>query len=208
MYFPAKINSEVNENKIKALNIPEKSIAIAYSIQYKDIAVKIKGILSKKYKITGMIQVLGCSKPKFPKDTEAILLISSGRFHASSLAIESNLPIYILEANELKRISKEEIDAFKKKKQTSYIRFLNSEKIGILVSTKPGQENLKDALDLKKNNLKDKKFYLFMGNEIDSRQFENFTIDSWINTACPRLDFDSSVINMDCLNLGHSKNSL
>jgi diphthamide biosynthesis enzyme Dph1/Dph2-like protein len=198
LFIPAKINSEVNENKIKALKLP-KNIAIAYSIQYKDIATKIKEILSGKYKITEMIQTLGCSKPKLSKDTQAILLIGSGRFHAISLALESGLPIYILESNELTRISKEETDSLKKKKLASYMNFLNSEKVGILVSIKPGQEKLKKALALK-SKLKNKKCYLFLSNETDIGQFENFNdINSWVNTACPRLDFDSSVINIDDL---------
>ena len=47
-----------------------------------------------------------------------------------------------------------------------------------------------------KNNLKNKKSYLFIGNEINPREFENFSLSSWLNTACPRLDFDFSVINI------------
>jgi 2-(3-amino-3-carboxypropyl)histidine synthase len=86
----------------------------------------------------------------------------------------------------------------------SYLKFLNAEKIGILVSTKPGQENLKKALSLK---LKNKKSYLFLSNNIDIREFENFGINSWVNTACPRMDFDSGVINLRNLNFSKSKNS-
>ncbi len=194
IFIPAKIKSEVNAEKIQALKLPE-NIAIAYSVQYKDIAEKVKTILSKNHKITGMIQVLGCSKPKFPKQAQAILLISSGQFHGVSLAAETGLPIYILEASKLRMISKEEIEAFKRRKHASYMRFLNSEKVGILVSTKPGQQNLKSALALK-DKLNDKIPYLFLSNEIDTRQFENFDIEAWINTACPRLDFDSSAINI------------
>ncbi len=86
------------------------------------------------------------------------------------------------------------------------MKFLNSEKVGILISTKPGQENLKKALSLKSNNLNGKKFYLFLGNELPSSDFENFAgITSWINTACPRLDFDSSVMNMSELELEEKK---
>jgi len=194
IFIPAKITSKVNTKKIQSLELP-KNIAIAYSIQYNDVAEKIKTILSKNHKITQFIQILGCSKLKFQKNTQAILLISSGKFHAVSLSLESNLPVYILESDKLRKISEEEIKSLKKKKQASYVRFLNSEKIGILVSTKPGQENLKKAIVLK-NKLKNKTSYLFMGNEINAMEFENFPeIESWINTACPRLDFDSSLIN-------------
>lgn len=198
IFIPAKINSEVNVKKIQALKLP-KNIAIVYSIQYKNIAKQIYDILSKKYKITKMIQVLGCSKPKFSKETQAILLISSGQFHAVSLASETKLPIYILESNKLRKISEEEISAFEKRKHASYMQFLDSERVGILISIKPGQENMKKALSLK-NKLKNKKIYFFLANEIDTKQFENFSdINVWINTACPRLDFEGFVFNINDL---------
>ncbi len=207
LFIPAQIKTEINIKKIQSLKLP-KNIAIAYSIQYKEIAEKIKNILAKKHNITKILQILGCSNPIFSKETQAVLLISSGKFHAVSLAIESKIPIYILEHNKLRKISKEEIDSIKKKKLASYMKFLNSEKIGILISTKPGQERLKEALGLK-SKLKNKKSYLFMGGDININEFENFPdIQSWINTACPRLDFDSSIINKGDLNLSNSKNSL
>jgi diphthamide biosynthesis enzyme Dph1/Dph2-like protein len=197
IFIPAKIKTEINARKIRNLKLPEQ-IAIAYSIQYKEVAEQIREILSEKYKITGIIQVLGCSKPKFSKETKAILLVSSGRFHAVSLAFETKLPVYILESNELTKISKEEVDVFEKRKRADYMRFLNSERVGILVSTKPGQESLKNALSLR-NKLKDKESYLFLGNEIDTKQFENFDIEAWINTACPRMDFEGFVFNLNGL---------
>lgn len=148
----------------------------------------------KNHIITGFSQVLGCSKPPFSKDTQAVLLISSGRFHAISLALETNLPIYIYD-RKLSKISEKEIEELRKKKKVAYLKFLNAEKIGIIISTKPGQENLTPALRIKKN-LKNKKSYLFIGNEINPKEFENFPISSWLNTACPRLDFDFNVINL------------
>lgn len=198
LFIPAKVKSEINEKKISELKLP-KIIAVAYSIQYKEVASQIQKILSKKHKITQFIQVLGCSKPKFSKETKAVLLISSGKFHAVSLAVESNLPVYILEADKLRKISDEEIGSLKKRKMASYMKFLNADKVGILISTKPGQENLQKAFSLK-NKIKNKDAYLFISNEVNIKEFENFSeIQSWINTACPRLDFDNSVINSDAL---------
>ncbi|MCK9596870.1 2-(3-amino-3-carboxypropyl)histidine synthase subunit [Candidatus Pacearchaeota archaeon] len=193
LFIPAKVKSAINIKKIESLKLP-KNITIAYSVQYEETALKIKQILSKKHNITDFVQVLGCSKPRFSKTAQAILLISSGEFHAISLASENNIPVYVLEHDSLRQISKEQIDLLQKKKKASYMKFLNSEKVGILVSTKPGQENLKRALSLK---LKNKDSYLFLANEINTKEFENFPdIQSWINTACPRLDFDSSIINI------------
>ena len=197
LFIPAKINFEINPKKIQSLKLP-KNIALAYSIQYKDVAEKIKQILSKKHKITSFIQVLGCSNPKFSSNTEAVLLISSGRFHAVSLALTSNVPVYILESDDLKKISENEIEDLRKKKKSAYLKFLNSEKIGILISTKPGQENLKRAISLREK-LKKKNSYLFISNEINTKEFENFDVNSWVNTACPRMDLDSPVINISDL---------
>jgi len=198
IFIPAKINTEINEEKISELKLP-KLIALAYSIQYKEVASQIQKILSKTHKITQFIQVLGCSKPKFSKETKAVLLISSGKFHAVSLAFETNLPVYILEADKLRKISDEEISSLKKRKTASYMKFLNADKVGVLISTKPGQENLQKALSLK-NKIKNKNVYFFISNEINTKEFENFPeIKSWVNTACPRLDFDNSVINFSNL---------
>ncbi len=207
LFIPAKIKTKINKDRIKSLSkkLP-KNIAIAYSIQYHDIAFEIKRLLSNN--VTKIIQVLGCSKLSFPKTTQAVVLIGSGRFHALSLASETNLPIYILERDKLSEISKEEIESLKKIKKVSYLKFLNADKVGILVSTKPGQENMKKAIDLSKK-IKDKKFYLFISNNINASEFENFGLESWVNTACPRLDMeDSRIINADELNLRKSKKSL
>jgi diphthamide biosynthesis enzyme Dph1/Dph2-like protein len=197
LFIPAKINFDIDFKKIQSLKLPKK-LAIAYSIQYKDIAEKIKKILSEKHTITSFIQVLGCSNPKFPKNTDAVLLISSGKFHAISLALNSEIPIYLFENNNLEKISEQEVENLKKKKKSAYLKFLNSEKIGILISTKPGQENLQRAMNISKK-LKDKKNYFFLSNEINVNEFENFDINSWVNTACPRMDFDASVINISDL---------
>jgi 2-(3-amino-3-carboxypropyl)histidine synthase len=198
IFIPAKIKSKIDKPKIFSLSkkLP-KNIVLAYSIQYQDIANEIKNILGKEKKITKFVQVLGCSKPKFSKTTHAILLISDGKFHGVSLAIQTKLPVYVLENNQLTKISKKDIEDFEKKQKASYVKFLNADKIGILVSTKPGQQNLKRALDFRKK-LKNKKSYLFLGNNINVNEFENFGLDSWVNTECPRLDMnDNRIINLN-----------
>jgi len=197
IFIPAKSRFKLNKSKVLEIskNLP-KTIAIAYSIQYKGQAEEIKALLSKSHKINSFTQVLGCSKPAFKKSTQSILLIGDGRFHAISLAFESKLPVYLLENNNLIKISKREIETLEKKQKAAYLKFLHSDKVGILISTKPGQQNLKRALDLKKK-LK-KQSYLFIVNNIDTKEFENFGLKSWVNTACPRMDMNTSdVINVD-----------
>ena len=200
LFIPAKSKTKLDKSVINKISkkLP-KNIAITYSIQYQIQAKGIKQILQQNHKITSFIQVLGCSRPKFPKNTRAILLISDGKFHATSLAYETTLPTYLLENNKLNKISHKDIENMKKKQKSAYVRFLNSKKVGVLVSTKSGQQRLKKALDFKKR-LKDKESYLFICNNIDTSEFENFGLDSWVNTACSRLDMDNNkIVNINRL---------
>jgi 2-(3-amino-3-carboxypropyl)histidine synthase len=179
-------------------NLP-KQLCLVYSIQYKKTAEMIKNILKNKgTKIDVFQQVLGCTsfKSKTP-----ILLIGSGRFHALNLALQNNVPVFIYNSGNIEKIDSKEIEHIRNKKKTALNKFLLEENIGILVSTKPGQENLKNALSIKEKILKkypEKKAYVFLSNNINPLEFENFGINIFINTACPGLSNDStSIINID-----------
>ncbi len=197
LFIPAKSRLKLNTKKLISLTKPlSKNIAIAYSIQFKDIALEIKTILSKTNNITDFIQVLGCSNPRFKKNTESILLIGEGRFHAVSLMRESKIQVHLYSHNTLQKIPNTEVDKLEKRKKGAYMKYLNSDKIGILISTKPGQQRFNQALKFKKN-LNSKKSYLFLANDLNMAESENFQLESWVNTACPRMDLNStSIVNM------------
>ncbi len=198
IFIPAISKIEPDYSKISKLvneKIPEEKLAICYSNQFIEIAKKLENELDKE--IIFKIQVLGCSNPKFPKDVEAILIVGQGKFHSVSLAYESKLPTYILEGETIEKISEKEVLKLEKKEKGAYLRYLNSQKIGILVSTKPGQKQLEKSIKFKKN-LKDKKGYLFIANDLNISEFENFGVDSWVNSACPRMDLTKGpIINMN-----------
>lgn len=196
IYIESKLkNLEINVSKKEISKLP-KNIFLAYSIQYKDLAFKIRKQLEKNnIKISKFEQVLGCSKLN-NKSNLPILLIGSGKFHASNLYSQSK-EIFILDGFSIHQIPSQEIEKINLKKKTALIKFLKAEKIGILVSIKPGQENLEKAIKLKNKLKKQKKqVYIFLSNNIDINQFENFNIDSWINTACSGLSLDNpNIIN-------------
>jgi diphthamide biosynthesis enzyme Dph1/Dph2-like protein len=189
------IGAELNRSEIKKL---PKKIFLAYSIQYKDLAISIKKQLEESnIKIDGFQQVLGCSKIKTKLP---ILLISTGRFHAENLFLQAPI-IYTLENNKILKAKGEEIEKLKSRKKAALVKFLNADKIGILVSEKFGQENLKKAIELKKKLDGKKKAYIFISDSLDINQFENFNIDFWVNTACPGLSFDTNkIINIEDIN--------
>lgn len=188
---------EPDYKKTKELidSLPHKKIAICYSNQFIEVARKIKETTEKE--VVSMIQVLGCSNPIFKPETEAIVIIGQGKFHSVSLAYESKLPTYIIEDSTLTKIEGEDLLKMEKKEKGALMKYLMSEKIGILVTTKPGQMRFEKALEYNRK-LKAKKGYVFISNSVDVGEFENFGIDCWVNTACPRMDLDEgSLINLD-----------
>lgn len=175
--------------------IKEKNIAILYSNQYIDVANKISEKLNKN--VVFSMQILGCSRPKIPDEAEVILVIGQGKFHTVSIAYESELPTYVLEGEVLWKVTLEEVEKMKKKERGMLLKYLNSERVGILVTSKPGQMRMEKAIGFHKN-LEDKKSYLFIANDIDTREFESFGLDSWVNTACPRMDLtEGNIINLE-----------
>ena len=182
---------------IDTVKLP-KELFLAYSIQYKETAEKIKKQLSQNgIKIRGFGQVLGCTKlvSNYP-----ILLIGSGRFHALNLALQNKL-VYIYNNSALAKIEEKDLEILKKNKQNAINRFLHAQTLGIIVSTKPGQSNLKQAERLKKKlseNYAEKQVNFFLTNNLNTSELENFSCDLWVNTACAGLTNDSSkIINAD-----------
>jgi 2-(3-amino-3-carboxypropyl)histidine synthase len=132
--------------------------------------------------------------------------VGSGRFHALNMALQG-YEVYIYNNSMLNKITKEDIKKLKENRQAAINNFLHSSSIGILVSTKPGQQNLRKAQEIKKKIEKkypEKNTSIFISNNINTGELENFQIDAWINTACPGLANDSKkIINSeDLLNLG------
>jgi len=195
MFIESKLkNIDFNLDKKEISKLPKK-ICLFYSIQYRDLASSIKAqLLKAKVTVSKFEQVLGCSKFNTNKDKLPILLIGSGRFHAINLYSQFD-EIYLLESKKIVKISKKEIEEVRARRRGALINFLSADRIGILVSTKPGQENMTQAEELKKKlKKKGKQVYVFVSNNIDMNQFENFNIQSWINTACSGLANDSSKI--------------
>jgi diphthamide biosynthesis enzyme Dph1/Dph2-like protein len=192
LYIESKYkNLELDLKEKEISKLPSKLI-LAYSIQYKDIAIKIQKLLEKnKIIVSELKQVLGCSTLS---TTLPILLIGSGRFHALNLYLQSP-QIFILNGNKIEQINKQEIKRLENKKRAALLNFLSADNVGILVTTKPGQENLNLAFKLKqKIEKKDKNAWIFIANNIDLSQFENFNIGSWVNTACSGLSNDNPKI--------------
>jgi len=198
--------AEKKEIDILAEKLPKK-IGLVSSIQYLHAINTIASELRKRGKkvfIGG--QVLGCSTSeaeKIKNKVDAFLILTSGKFHALQVALKTGKKIYVWHPNAvLEAIDEREILNLKNKRKSALIKFLAANKVGILVSLKPGQEKLNEAFKLKKNlEKKGKSAYIFIADTINLQELENFSVDVWVNSACPGIALHSAnIINIDEIN--------
>lgn len=180
-----------------------KEIALFTTIQFIDSLEDIKkqlekeNIKAKLYKVKHTQykgQLLGCSIEKF--DSKNFLYIGDGQFHPKALLLK-NPKAKVFVYNPLNKkffiISEKEIIHWLRKKKGALIKFLSSNNVGVLISTKPGQNKLEEALKLK-NKFPEKNLYFFLFNTLDFNELENFPfIEVFINTACPRIAYDDAI---------------
>jgi len=195
LYIEARQDFEFQLPAKEIKKLPKK-LFLAYSLQYKTLAESIrKQLESKKIKVEKFQQVLGCSRIK---TNLPIFLVSTGKFHAQNLFLQTPI-IYVLENKKIIKVPQPTLDQLKTQRKTALMKFLRADNLGIIVSTKPGQHNLSQALVLKEKLMKkNKQAHIFLSNNINPQQFENFPVESWVNTACSGLSMDSySIININ-----------
>jgi len=196
LFVPAKSLADISE-VLKKVDIKGK-IGLVSSIQFLDQLKKAQKLL-KNSVIIG--QILGCNikiAEKYKNKVNSFLFIGSGRFHPLYLAIKTKKPVYIAnpDTNEFSRIEESDIQDYENKLKGKLSKFYAARSYGILVSTKPGQYEIKKAELLRK---KLDNAYIFICDNINEGEFENFRgIDIWINTACPRID-GKNIINLEDL---------
>ncbi len=137
-------------------------------------------------------QVLGCSVKRFP-GVDAFLYVGDGRFHPAALALKNSQPVFIFNplSRTFSRLRDYDVKRYRMRMDAGLKKFLMSESVGILVSTKPGQQKLRQAIALKKR-LK-KRSYILVSDDIDFSSLENFPfIECFVNTACPRIGYDDA----------------
>jgi len=200
LFIEARWTGDITPVIEKAIKIIPDRVGLITTVQHKHELKKIKRMIEKagKRAVIGG-QVLGCdinAAKKIEKKVDAFLFIGSGGFHPFGLAMKLDKKIIIADPllNEVREITKEDVEIYKKKEKGALIKFLSSKEIGIIVSTKPGQAKLEKAFELKKK-LKDKNCYIFVGDTIREEDLENFPfIECWVNTACPRFSTDKKSI--------------
>lgn len=199
LHIPAKSKLKVELKKTQIALLPKK-LAVVSTIQFLDQLEQ----LAAELRAVNAGQVLGCNVEAAEKvrDVDAFLFIGSGEFHPVNLAVKTKKPVYCFnpETRQLFKLDRQLAKRFEQRKNAALVKFLSSQKIGILVSIKPGQNRLNDALALKAG-LKDKESFIFIFDTLNIGELENFPfIECWVNTACPRIAEEKGpIINIDDL---------
>lgn len=204
-YVHAKVDADMTLPDEAIQQLKNKKVGIVGTIQHlhqlQDVAEQIPNA-----EVGG--QVLGCRADNAKRlDAECILYVGTGKFHPVKIALETEKPVYCFDpiARKFEKLDEEEKEDYEKRKTGRLLRFYNANTVGILVSTKIGQNANKINPASKKmeavNKLmqrEDKEYYIFAFETLREGDLEDFPwIDCWVNTACSRIADGKNMINYD-----------
>jgi 2-(3-amino-3-carboxypropyl)histidine synthase len=142
-------------------------------------------------------QVLGCnyqSARNISEDVDAYLYVGGGNFHPLGIALATGKEVFVLDPYRC-----EMRDICQLVRKTLHRRFAQiensrgSRSIGLLVSTKPGQRRMEEALAcLKKLRERGIRSELLSYERLDPSRLVAYDFDSYVNFGCPRMAVDDS----------------
>jgi 2-(3-amino-3-carboxypropyl)histidine synthase len=208
MYIEARVHLEIPQiiDKIEVAIKKYQKIGLTATIQNVHQLQEIAQYLEKNgfktfigsstEKIPYKGQVLGCdyTSVKNVSELDVFLFIGPGLFHPTGLALVTKKPVIAFNPfnGMTQKIGEKDIMNMAKKRMAAITIAKNAKKIGIIVSTKPGQFK-KDSVsflkeDFKENGVDTSFIYV---DEIRLDTLQNFTeADAYIVTACPRIPID------------------
>jgi len=209
---------EVRYNK--KISLPEdfldklpKKVILFTNIQYHPQYEKIKEQIEKKDVVVHTVrpkhaweegQILGCSVEDWSsKDVDGFVYIGDGFFHPKALLFKNKQPVFMFdpENNEQHTLTQKDIDAILKRRKGAYATFLTVKEVGVLITSKYGQNRFKESFSLEEQ-FPDKNFYYLLADQIDFGSLEDFNfLEVFINTACPRIMDDHDKIFRPVINL-------
>ena len=142
-------------------------------------------------------QVFGCEfypATKLKDEVDAYVFLGQSNFHASGIALSTNMPTYVLDPyfNEVREVT-EFAQKLKRKATLAIYKAVDVKSFGIIVGLKEGQLSKLFALQFKKDLEKEgKNVQLFALTDITSDRLNNLKgIDAFIQVACPRISTDN-----------------
>ncbi|MCD6522325.1 MAG: diphthamide biosynthesis enzyme Dph2 [Candidatus Diapherotrites archaeon] len=194
--FPEKIT----RSKIKKL---PKTIGLCTTVQhihdlnaYKNTLEsfgKKVYIIPKGKRTTYKGQVLGCDfsgATKIKEKVDAFVFVGTGLFHAIGLAYYTKKQTFKIDpySGNVEGVGPEKWIRESALRKT---KAWDAKHYGIIVSTKPGQKNWKEAMWIKKRlESRGKEAYIIVMDNITPELLLPYNVDAFVITACPRIVID------------------
>jgi len=191
IFYPYYYEISIKDKDIKKISdtIGNSSFSICFSINFEHVAKKMASALEAfGKKPLSMHCVLGCS---FMDIEESIVIyVGDGNFHPLGIALKNHVFAYDPLEGQLRDMSSEG-EAIRKRMRGNLMGVLNAERIGIIVSTKRGQQRMEEAIRIKRAlEKKGKKAEIFVMDRVEKNSLLGYGADGYINTACPRIAID------------------
>ena len=214
IFIPAKWKGSYDAKKIELDKMPKK-IGIVSTAQFlgkttEEIMAYLENNGKKtfidKMKQANAGQLLGCDQGaaiKIQDKVDAYLYIGSGEFHPLGVGMKTDKEVFTFNpvTSQFGKLDRERIKKYLRQKEAAKAKFLNADRVGLMVSLKRGQFSYKQAVELKeKLERKGKEAFIFVCDTLDASEMMNFPfIEFWVNTACPRIADDpdkSRIVDM------------
>ena len=196
--YPVDFDIAVVANALPLLK--EKTVGLVTTVQHIHMVPRMETFLREKgidvrvadggTRAPNRGQVLGCSFAA-ARDTHApeILFVGTGVFHPIGIALSTGARVIALDP--LAGIAQEVSgDALLRRRFAVIEKARDAESIGIIVSSKSGQERM--ALAQRLSALSTKAVIITM-REVSPDELLNLGFACYVNTACPRLAYDDQV---------------
>lgn len=181
---------------------PSKRLAIVGTIQYASsfhrahqtlLATHPHVFVPQALPLSGG-ELLGCTSPKLPSDTDAIVYVADGRFHLESVMIANpTVPAYQYDVNN-KRFTREEYahSAMMTARAAAIEAARGARCVGLILGTLGRQGSLKIFERLKARiAATGRTLVVVLMSEITPRKLALMAdVECWVQIACPRLSID------------------
>jgi len=143
MHVHAKSTVDVRLPEDKLAELPQIRWGIVTTIQHED---RVKDVIEQLKSAIHGGQVLGCnaaSAEKIKDQVDAWLFVGSGEFHPIQVALKTQQKIWLWNpiSQELGTLDESIIERYRKRKQGQLAKFLQSRKVGVIVTTRHVPKN-------------------------------------------------------------------
>ena len=208
IYIPCFSRRSPKKTLISQIDmIPVQRIGLISSIQHSKDIPAISNLLSARgfevhiggpgRRTEQPGQVLGCNfeaAKDIDEKVDAFIYIGGGNFHPLGVALATGKNVYVVdpysgEIREIESLKKRTLN--KRFAQIEHAR--ESKSFGLLVSTKPGQRRMGDALRYREIlRSAGYKIMVLSSEHLDPARLVVYDLDAYVNFGCPRMAIEDS----------------